>query len=172
MTMVFDWDVKHQTKQTNKLPSCLFKRFLVRNLFIEPSKFLKTLQMSQCMKFPTMLYVRLAKPRSCWTLEYSMSVKLLTEHHLEFLNLKGGCTGLSESTHVKMPHCWKSHAMAHFINYKTASIGSIGSVMRVYGRCNNYAPRGLYCLIRIYHELEGGIEKSIPRIAVWHHVVC
>ena len=32
-----------------------------------------------------------------------MSVKLLTEHHLEFLSLKGGCTGLSESTLVKMP---------------------------------------------------------------------
>ena len=27
-----------------------------------------------------------------------MSVKLLTEHHLEFLSLKGGCTGSSEST--------------------------------------------------------------------------
>ena len=27
-----------------------------------------------------------------------MIVKLLTEHHLEFLSLKGGCTGLSEST--------------------------------------------------------------------------
>ena len=38
-----------------------------------------------------------------------MIVKLLTEHHLEFLSLTGGCTGLSESTHVKMPHCWKSH---------------------------------------------------------------
>ena len=25
-----------------------------------------------------------------------MSVKLLTEHHFEFLSLKGGCTGLSE----------------------------------------------------------------------------
>ena len=33
----------------------------------------------------------------------------LTEHHLEFLSLKGGCKGLSESVHVKMPHCWKSH---------------------------------------------------------------
>ena len=39
----------------------------------------------------------------------SMGVKLLTEHHLELLSLKGGCTGLSESTHVKTPHCWKSH---------------------------------------------------------------
>ena len=42
-----------------------------------------------------------------------MIVKLLTEYHLEFLSLKGGCRGSSESTHVKMPHCWKSHAAAH-----------------------------------------------------------
>ena len=41
-----------------------------------------------------------------------MTAKLLTEHHLEFLSLKGGCTGLSESIHVKMPHCWKSHVAA------------------------------------------------------------
>ena len=45
-----------------------------------------------------------------------MIVKLLTEHHLEFVNLKGGCRGSSESTHIKTPYCWKSHAMAqaHF----------------------------------------------------------
>ena len=42
-----------------------------------------------------------------------MIVKLLTEHYLEFLSLKGGCTGSSESTLVKMPHCWKSHVVAH-----------------------------------------------------------
>ena len=30
-----------------------------------------------------------------------MSVKLLTEHRLEFVSLKGGCTGSSESTPVK-----------------------------------------------------------------------
>ena len=50
----------------------------------------------------------------CLSLEYSMIVKLLTEHHLEFLSLTGGCTGSSETTHVKM-HCWKSHALAHII---------------------------------------------------------
>ena len=44
-----------------------------------------------------------------------MIVKLLTEHHLEFLSLKGGCRGSSESTLVKMPHCWKSHVVAHII---------------------------------------------------------
>ena len=41
-----------------------------------------------------------------------MTVKLLTEHHLEFLSLKGGCRGSSESTLVKIPHCWKSHVTA------------------------------------------------------------
>ena len=50
----------------------------------------------------------------CKSLEYSMTVKLLTEHHFEFLSLKGGCRarGSSESTHAKMLHCWKSHAAA------------------------------------------------------------
>ena len=42
-----------------------------------------------------------------------MSAKLLTEHQLKFLRLKGGCTGPSESTLVKMPHCWKSNVAAH-----------------------------------------------------------
>ena len=76
------------------------------------------------MRFPTMWYVRPAKPQISLrlaqsdqslrlSLEYSMSVKLLTEHHLEFLSLKGGYTGSSESTLVKMPHCWKSCVMAH-----------------------------------------------------------
>ena len=41
-----------------------------------------------------------------------MSIKLMSEHHLEFLSLKGGCTGSSESTLVKIPHCWKSHVAA------------------------------------------------------------
>ena len=44
-----------------------------------------------------------------------MIVKLMIEHHLRFLSLKGDCTGSSESTLVKMPHCWKSHAEAHVI---------------------------------------------------------
>ena len=51
----------------------------------------------------------------CYSLEYSMNSKLLTQHHLEFLFLKGGCTGLSESINVKMPHCWKSHVTAQIV---------------------------------------------------------
>ena len=82
--------------------------------------------MSQCMRFPTMWYVRPASLRSacayaqsdqslCLSFEISMIVKLMTEHHLEFLSLKGGCRGSSESSNIKMPHCWKTHATAHII---------------------------------------------------------
>ena len=41
-----------------------------------------------------------------------MTLTLLNEHHLGFLNLKGGCTGSSASIHVKIPHCWKTHVAA------------------------------------------------------------
>ena len=44
-----------------------------------------------------------------------MTVKLLTEHHFEFLSLKRDCTGSSEFTLVKMPHCWKSHVSAQIV---------------------------------------------------------
>ena len=48
-----------------------------------------------------------------------MTVKLLSKQHLKFLSLEGGCTGWSESTLVKMLHCWKSHVTAqitiHFL---------------------------------------------------------
>ena len=44
-----------------------------------------------------------------------MSVKQLTEHQLESVSFKGGCTCSSESTLVKMPHCWKSRVTAHFV---------------------------------------------------------
>ena len=45
-----------------------------------------------------------------------MTLKLLAEHHFEFLSLKGGCTDSSESTLVIMSHCWKSHVTAHFFS--------------------------------------------------------
>ena len=45
-----------------------------------------------------------------------MIVKLLTEHFLEFLSLKGGCRGSSKSTYIKMTHCWKSHVAAHILS--------------------------------------------------------
>ena len=63
------------------------------------------------MRFPTMWYVQLAKPQDSLRirafasrLNIPMSVKLLTEHHLEFLSLKGYRSS-TESTLVKMPNC-------------------------------------------------------------------
>ena len=51
-----------------------------------------------------------------------MNIKLLTVQHLEFLSLKGGYTGSSESTLVKMPlECLKNSSytdnqeMVHWI---------------------------------------------------------
>ena len=52
-----------------------------------------------------------------------MIVKLLTEHHLEFLNIKGGCRGSLESTLVKMSNCWISHAAAHLIQKSSSEFG-------------------------------------------------
>ena len=40
---------------------------------------------------------------------------------LEFLSLKGGCTGSSESILVKMPHCCKPH-VAHIPLYSIAGV--------------------------------------------------
>ena len=45
-----------------------------------------------------------------------MIVKLLTEHPLEFLSLKGGCRASSKSTLVKKSNCWKCHAAAHLVS--------------------------------------------------------
>ena len=60
-----------------------------------------------------------------------MSVKLLTEHHLEFLSLKGGFTGSYESSHIKMPHCWKSHVTAHIITLISVNIVPSLNVLRL-----------------------------------------
>ena len=57
-----------------------------------------------------------------------MSVKLLTEQHLEFLIFKGGLTSSYESTLVKMPHCWKSHDLSRLIFillFKSKETGSL-----------------------------------------------
>ena len=61
-----------------------------------------------------------------------MTVKLLIEHHLEFLSLKGGSKGSSESTLVKMPHCWKSRVTAHMC-VKLLSIVIISEHQQYFG---------------------------------------
>ena len=61
-----------------------------------------------------------------------MIVKLLTEHNLEFLSLKGGCTGSFESTLVKC-HIVVNHMPQHNRERSDCSFGS--SLIRVYIEC-------------------------------------
>ena len=65
-----------------------------------------------------------------------MTVKLLTEHNLEFLNLKGGCTCSSESTLVKMPHCWKSHIAAQIYCLNSDQPELLVSCLHPHGKTN------------------------------------
>ena len=51
----------------------------------------------------------------CLSPEYSITVKLLSKQQLEILSLSGGCAGSSESTLVKMPHCWESYVTAQLV---------------------------------------------------------
>ena len=65
-----------------------------------------------------------------------MIVKLLTEHHLVFLSLKGGYRGSPESTLVKMSNCWKSHAAAHNL-CSLSHVQSDGDT-RLQSECHNW----------------------------------
>ena len=55
-----------------------------------------------------------------------MRVKLLSEHRLEFVSLKGGCTGSSESTLVKMPHCVAAQFMIHVYWLRADAYDTLG----------------------------------------------
>ena len=55
-----------------------------------------------------------------------MIIKLLTVHHVEFLSLKKGCRGSSESTLVKMSNCWKFYAVAQLMVIFPAFYSGIG----------------------------------------------
>ena len=67
-----------------------------------------------------------------------MTVHLLTKLHFELLSLKVGCTGSSESTLAKMPHCWKSHVTAHYIvtctNRETAEMSNVSQQLRPFSK--------------------------------------
>ena len=114
----------------------------------------------------------------CLSLEYSMTVKLLTKHHLESLRLIGGCTGSSESTHVKMPHCWKSHVMAHLsINLIRWATHHLLSVKAVALKFMGY-PAKKSCMInkkqKHYKQplnffKARGIKRNIPQLKLKHN---
>ena len=57
-----------------------------------------------------------------------MSVKqLLTEHCLEFVSLKGGCTGSSESTFIKMSHSVAAQFMIYMYWLRADAYDALGT---------------------------------------------
>ena len=103
----------------------------------------------------------------CYSLDYSMNIKLLTEHHFEFLSLKMSCTSSSESIHGKMPHCWKSHVAAHIYNVKVHLAGVLCDQA-----CNLLILVGLYWQILCFSLVTLGWKNTLhvlscqPRVTV------
>ena len=95
-----------------------------------------------------------------------MNVKLLTEHRLEFLSFKGGCTGLYESALVKMPHCWKSHAMAHMIPYTQAP----ENMVNIYP-ANSFSPENIVWCLRLLHTFKCDVQW-LSRASDWESKGC
>ena len=50
----------------------------------------------------------------CYSLEYSISFKLLTKHHMEFLSLNEAAQA---RLRLQLLHCWKSHVTGHFFTF-------------------------------------------------------
>ena len=71
----------------------------------------------------------------CWSLEYSMTDKLLTGHNLKFLSLKGGFQGPSESIRAKMPHFGNLKSRLNYVYltkiYKGSDLTSVDNGLKV-----------------------------------------
>ena len=81
------------------------------------------------------------------SLEYSTTVQLLAEQHLEFLSFTGSCACSSESVYVKMPHCWKSHVLAQ-IPY----ISDLSSALLSQGKGASFVPSPATGVLSPYSE--------------------
>ena len=106
-----------------------------------------------------------------------MTVKLLTEQNLEFLNLIRGCTGSSESTLVKMPHCWKSHVLAHicsavmtviteYLHFQSKPLMNLHNFATIHSLMNDtkfdrQLPISLACAIHFEHGIHW------PDVGIW-----
>ena len=60
-----------------------------------------------------------------------MTVKLLTEHHLEFLRLNRGCRGWSQSTLVNMPHVGNHMSLLKYVQQVTSNEYSLAIFRRL-----------------------------------------
>ena len=82
-----------------------------------------------------------------------MIVKLLTEQHLEFLSLKGGCTDSSESIRVIMLHCWKHHVAAQMWDTKEKWVFDNNQYLTGRAKHVIVIPWVVHMYMEIIHEL-------------------
>ena len=81
-----------------------------------------------------------------------MTVKLLTEHHLEFLSLKGCCKGSSESTLVKC------HIVGNYIHLWAIEqdmiicLGFYIETKHCYSRCSSVSSYKILVLARVFAD--------------------
>ena len=94
----------------------------------------------------------------------SCTVKLMTENHLELLNLKRGCTSFSESTHVKMLHCRKTHVTAQIILKILTHSHFLGVFL---ARCREHHTHHQVC--RLHVKLVVTIVLMNPDYTIWKH---
>ena len=91
-----------------------------------------------------------------------MSVKLLTEHRLEFVSLKGGCSGSSESTLVRMPHCVAAQFMIYWL--RADAHDTLGTfIFQIKGK-NQTSTTNL-----VFHASSGPLMLEFIVIGVFFH---
>ena len=92
-----------------------------------------------------------------------MIVKLLVEHNPASLSLKSVCTGLFESTHVKIPNCWKYHVVAQTV---LAVLSSIAIILLMNQKASFVFLLSVMCLWVVVFGLPGlfsyPLESWIP----------
>ena len=91
-----------------------------------------------------------------------MSVKLLTEHHLEFASLQEGCIGSSESTLVKIPYCWKSPVAAHMFWLGNSQMDFI--VQSIWWFAAHETLVHIACAVRHYLQLAVQLSRNAGRL--------
>ena len=94
-----------------------------------------------------------------------MIVKLLTEYHLRVLSFKRGCTGSSESTHVKIPHCWKSCRSSIHGRIQRGGGGGVGEGQGVGTTLKNH--KNTEFLSNTGPDPLKNYKASTPTINVW-----
>ena len=96
---------------------------------------------------------------------------------MEFLSLKGGFTGSSESTLVKKPHCWKSHVAARLVcmqvNQLWLNVGQWKPVLGIEDiKCLAHAAHNVMPLVGLKLETFGSQVKHTATEPTYPFSVC